>query len=106
MLIGLLVDVDTAASCVNFGAFSAFASVNLCVIHDHLGDRRALQGGAIKLLLAGAGASASIWLLWSLQGTALVVGLIWLTVGCAYLLVHTRRRSARARLSESEKFTS
>jgi len=106
MLIGLLVDVDTAASCVNFGAFTAFASVNLCVIYDHFSVRRVLKGGAIKLLLAAAGASAAIWLLWSLQRTAVVVGLLWLTVGCAYLLVRTRRRAVSARLSESEKFIS
>jgi amino acid transporter len=106
MLIGLVVDVDTAASCVNFGAFTAFTAVNLCVIYDHLGGRRVLQGGAIKLLLAGSGACAAIWLLWSLQRTALVVGLIWLTVGCAYLLVRTRQRSAIARLSELEKLSS
>jgi putrescine importer len=103
MLIGLLVDVDTAASCVNFGAFAAFASVNLCVIYDHLSVRRVLPGGPVKLLLAGAGASAAVWLLWCLQATAVVVGLIWLTAGCAYQLVRTRRRFANARLSESEK---
>jgi putrescine importer len=106
MLIGLLVDLDTAASCVNFGAFTAFTSVNLCVIRDHLSGRRALPGGAVKLLLAGTAASATLWLLWSLQRTALVVGSIWLTVGCAYLLAHTRRRSADARLSESGRSTS
>jgi amino acid transporter len=103
MLIGLLVDVDTAASCVNFGAFAAFASVNLCVIYDHLSVRRVLPGGAVKLLLAGAGAAAAIWLLWSLQRTAVVVGLMWLTAGCAYLLARTQRKLANARLSESEK---
>jgi putrescine importer len=92
MLIGLLVDVDTAASCVNFGAFTAFASVNLCVIYDHFSVRRALPGGAAKLILAGAGAGAAIWLLWSLQWTAVVVGFLWLTAGCAYLLVRTQRR--------------
>ncbi len=106
MLIGLLVDVDTAASCVNFGAFTAFAAVNLCVIYDHLGDRRVLPGGALKLLLAGSGASAAAWLLWSLQKTAIVVGLIWLSVGCAYLWVRLRGNSANRRLTESEKFSS
>jgi putrescine importer len=99
MLIGLLVDVDTAASCVNFGAFTAFASVNLCVIYDHFSVRRALPGGAAKLILAGAGAGAAIWLLWSLQRTAVVVGFLWLTAGCAYLLVRTQRRLSSARLS-------
>jgi amino acid transporter len=99
MLIGLLVDVDTAASCVNFGAFTAFASVNLCVIYDHFSVRRALPGGAAKLILAGAGAGAAIWLLWSLQRTAVVAGFLWLTAGCAYLLVRTQRRLSSARLS-------
>jgi amino acid transporter len=99
MLIGLLVDVDTAASCVNFGAFTAFASVNLCVIYDHFSVRRALPGGAAKLILAAAGAAAAIWLLWSLQRTAVVVGFLWLTAGCAYLLVRTQRRVSSARLS-------
>ncbi len=97
MLIGIVVDVDTAASCVNFGAFTAFAAVNFCVIYDHLGGRRVLPGGSVKLLLAGAGAGAAIWLLRSLQWTAVVVGLIWLTVGCAWLLLRTQRSRARAR---------
>jgi putrescine importer len=102
MLIGLLVDVDTAASCVNFGAFTAFASVNLCVLYDHLGDRRVLPGGTLKLLLAGSGASAAAWLLWSLQRTAIVVGLLWLSVGCAYLWVRMRGRSGKLYLTKSE----
>jgi putrescine importer len=97
MLIGILVDVDTAASCVNFGAFTAFASVNLCVIYDHLSGRRVLPGGSVKVLLAGAGASSAIWLLWSLQRTAVVVGLIWLITGGAWLMLRTRRLSRRAR---------
>lgn len=97
MLIGLLVDVDTAASCVNFGAFTAFAVVNLCVIYDHVSGRRVLPGGAVKLLLAGAGAGATAWLLWSLQRTAVLVGMIWLGVGCAYLLARMRGRSATPR---------
>ena len=97
MLIGLLVDVDTAASCVNFGAFTAFDVVNLCVIYDHVSDRRVLPGGAVKLLLAGAGAGATAWLLWSLQRTAVLVGMIWLGVGCAYLLARMRCSSATPR---------
>jgi putrescine importer len=92
MLIGLLVDVDTAASCVNFGAFTAFASVNLCVIYDHVGGRRALPGGVVKVGLALAGAATSLWLLWSLQRAAVVVGLMWLTAGCIYLVACRRRR--------------
>ncbi len=96
MLLGILVNVDMAASCVNFGAFTAFASVNLCVIYDHCAGQRVLPGGALKLLLAAAGAGASLWLLWSLQWTAIVLGLIWLTAGCSWLLMRTREKFARA----------
>ena len=95
MLIGLVVDVDTAASCVNFGAFTAFAAVNACVIYDRVEGRR-LPGGATKLLLAGAGTIASLWLLWNLQWTAIGVGAIWLSVGCAYLWVRRRRGPTQA----------
>jgi putrescine importer len=90
MLGGLWIDVETAASCVNFGAFSAFLSVNLCVLIDHLGGRRALGGGAGKLLLAGAGAAASGWLLVSLSGTAQTVGGVWLVLGLLYITGLTR----------------
>jgi putrescine importer len=51
MLIGEFVDVETAASCVNFGAFNAFLAVNLCVLADHCSGRRELPGGALKILL-------------------------------------------------------
>lgn len=39
---------------------------------------------------ATLGANASAWLIWSLQRSAIVVGSIWLAVGCGYLLVRTR----------------
>jgi putrescine importer len=44
MLAGEWVDVETAASCVNFGAFSAFLAVNLCVLIDHKSGRDRLPG--------------------------------------------------------------
>ncbi len=90
MLGGEIVDVDTAASCVNFGAFNAFLAVNLCVLIDHWSGRRELPGGGFKLVLAAAAAVACVWLIASLQRTALLVGLAWLAVGLGYLLVRTR----------------
>jgi putrescine importer len=90
MLVGEWIDVETAASCVNFGAFTAFLSVNLCVLFDHVGGRRELPGGWVKLLQAAAGAVAAAWLILSLRRTALVVGLLWLGLGVAYWLVRTR----------------
>jgi amino acid transporter len=90
MLGGEFVDVDTAASCVNFGAFIAFLAVNVCVLVDHFGVRRELVGGGWKLLGSGAGALASLWLLVSLQRTALTVGCLWLAAGLLYLGYRTQ----------------
>jgi amino acid transporter len=89
MLAGEFVDVETAASCVNFGAFCAFLAVNLCVLIDHVSEGR-LAGGVWKLAQAGGGAFTAAWLLASLHRTALTVGLIWLGLGLAYLLFRTR----------------
>ena len=89
MLGGEWVDVETAASCVNFGAFNAFLAVNLCVLVDHAGRRR-LPGGIVKLVQAGGGAIAALWLIVSLHKTALTVGITWLLIGLSYLFVRTR----------------
>ena len=94
MLLGQWLDVDTATSCVNFGAFSAFLAVNACVVIDRVGGKRALNIGVIALAVALVGAAASMWLLFSLSRTALTVGLIWLVVGLVY--VGLRSRAVRA----------
>jgi putrescine importer len=85
MLVGERIDVGTAASCVNFGAFTAFLAVNLCVVVDQLRDRRGQVGGAFRILPAAAGAATTLWLIVSLQRNALIVGSIWLAVGLIYL---------------------
>jgi putrescine importer len=90
MLGGEFVDVDTAASCVNFGAFNAFLAVNLCALADQLLAKRRGAGGAWPLLQAGGGALASLWLLISLQKAALTAGGIWLAAGLVYLAYRTR----------------
>jgi len=91
MLVGDWIDLETAASCVNFGAFTAFLSVNLGVIIDHTRGRKQLPGGAIKLVQASAGALSTIWLLLSLHKNALTVGLLWLILGLIYLPIRTRQ---------------
>lgn len=90
MLGGLWIDLETAATCVNFGAFSAFLSVNLCVLIDHLGSRRQLPGGAAKLLVGAFGAAASAGLIASLGRTAVTVGTLWLGIGLIYSAFLTR----------------
>jgi putrescine importer len=93
MLLGQGLDVDTATSCVNFGAFTAFLSVNACVVIDRVGGRRALNVSVTSLAVALVGAAASTWLIFSLSRTALAVGLIWLAIGLLY--VGLRRQALR-----------
>jgi putrescine importer len=90
MLMGQWLDVDTATSCVNFGAFSAFLAVNACVVIDRVGGKRALSVGVISLAVALVGALASMWLIFSLSRTALTVGLVWLAVGLVYVGLRSR----------------
>jgi putrescine importer len=89
MLGGEGMNIETATSCVNFGAFSAFLAVNICVLIDHLSQRRQLSGGAGKVLVAAAGALASMGLLASLGRIALTVGFAWLAIGLTYIGVLT-----------------
>lgn len=86
-LIALKLDVATSTSFINFGAFLAFTAVNLCVIRQYFLARgtagaMSVLGGVILPVL---GAIADIWLLVSLEKTALVLGLIWFVVGLFYL---------------------
>jgi putrescine importer len=90
MLLGQRLDIDTATSCVNFGAFTAFLSVNGCVVLDRVGGKRALNIGVGALAVAMVGAAASIWLIFSLSRTALTVGLIWLALGLLYVGLRSR----------------
>ena len=84
MLLGQWLDIDTATSCVNFGAFSAFLAVNACIVFDGSFGRRELQAGWPAAGLALAGAVASLWLIVSLSRTALTVGLVWFSLGMLF----------------------
>jgi putrescine importer len=84
MLLGEWLDIDTATSCVNFGAFSAFMAVNACIVFDRGFGRRELRAGWTAAGLALAGAVASLWLIVSLSRTALTVGLVWFSIGVLF----------------------
>ncbi len=91
-LIALKLDVATSTSFINFGAFVAFTAVNLCVIRLYLngkhGDTRmGVIGGLVFPLI---GAAADLWLMASLDKTALIMGAIWFAVGIVYLCWITR----------------
>ncbi|CAM2144069.1 Putrescine importer PuuP [Pararobbsia alpina] len=94
-LIALKLDVATSTSFINFGAFLAFTAVNLCVIRLYLSGQ-AQQGSHRKIGVIGGllfpiiGAISDIWLLVSLERTALVLGAIWFAIGLVYLFAMTR----------------
>lgn len=90
--IGLALDVESAVSLINFGAFLAFTSVNVCVIALYLRRRRsdAPVGALGWVLVPAIGVIIDLYLLFNLSGLAKLLGLCWLALGFLYLLVLTR----------------
>ncbi|MDT7747577.1 MAG: putrescine importer [Pseudonocardiales bacterium] len=91
-LIALFLSVTTSTSFINFGAFLAFTSVNICVIVLYFQLRK--EGKApnpVGFLVAPAiGAVVDLWLLLNLDSTAKLLGLAWLVIGILYLAYLTR----------------
>ncbi|MBB2928746.1 APC family permease [Paraburkholderia silvatlantica] len=86
-LIALKLDVATSTSFINFGAFLAFTSVNLCVIRQYFSGAAGTRGFGFLggLVFPLIGAVTDIWLLCSLERTAIVLGIIWFVLGVVYL---------------------
>ncbi|AHF76098.1 Amino acid/polyamine/organocation transporter, APC superfamily [Sodalis praecaptivus] len=87
-LLALMMNVTTSTSFINFGAFLAFTLVNLSVIgHYYLRLKRRGGWDALRYLVAPAlGALSSLWLLISLDRTAIMLGSAWLALGALRLL--------------------
>ncbi len=80
-------DISTSTSFINFGAFSAFFAVNVCVVvHASRND----EGNRLAVLLGVIGALFCAGLFFSLDGAAIELGLGWLVLGLLYLMVKTR----------------
>ncbi|MFT4465978.1 MAG: hypothetical protein ACMX3H_16885 [Sodalis sp. (in: enterobacteria)] len=75
-LLALMMNVTTSTSFINFGAFLAFTLVNLSVIgHYYLLLKRRGGWDALRYLVAPAlSALSSLWLLISLDRTAIMLG--------------------------------
>lgn len=91
-LLALTLDVLSAASFINFGAFTAFALVNLAVIFQYYlkGQRRHGLDAFWFLLCPLVGLGAILWLMFSLDGTAITLGGLWLACGLGWLAWLTR----------------
>ncbi|HEY0888750.1 MAG TPA: APC family permease [Nocardioides sp.] len=98
ILIGLLastavfLDLYQAASLINFGAFVAFAFVNLSVIFTYVRFLREGRGHSRLgyVVLPALGVVANVWLWLSLESSAKLVGLLWVALGLGFLLWRTR----------------
>ncbi|WP_216897745.1 APC family permease [Nocardia alni] len=91
-IIAVGLNVSESTSFINFGAFTAFTFVNLCVIalslRNHtLNTARGILTGLIAPLI---GAGVDVWLLTNLDNTAIILGVSWLVLGILYLLYLTR----------------
>ncbi len=91
-MLALFLNEESSTSFVNFGAFTAFTFVNLCVIAVFLrGLVKETPGGILLWIVVPAiGAGLNLWLLASLDWQALTAGAVWLTVGIGYLVTLTR----------------
>jgi amino acid transporter len=91
-LLAVALSEEQGASLINFGAFVAFTSVNLCVIATWLRSRGtdAPRSALTWLVLPAIGAAFTGWLLFSLESDAKVVGLVWISIGFVYLIWLTR----------------
>jgi putrescine importer len=92
-LVALKLTVATSTSFINFGAFSAFTFVNICVIAMFIRTTRAGEARpnvVTHVVLPAIGAIVDIYLLFNLEGIAKLLGLIWLACGVAYLTYLTR----------------
>ncbi|WP_217143853.1 APC family permease [Streptomyces sp. AC627_RSS907] len=90
-LTGLDIGLQTATSFINFGAFSAFTMVNVCVVVFYLRNRD-ISGGSLLgyVVVPALGSCVTVYLITQLSSDALTIGLTWLAAGCAYLLWLTR----------------
>lgn len=86
-VIAIFVDVMTAASFINFGAFLAFMMVNIAVINYFWIQQKERSGKAVLgyLLFPLIGLISTFLLFLSLDKLALTLGGIWLIIGISYL---------------------
>jgi amino acid transporter len=106
-LLALRLDVTTSTSFINFGAFLAFSLVNLAVIfHFYLkASHRCLREVLLFLVCPLIGLTANLYLMVSLDHSAILLGLTWLTLGVIYLgkLTHGfRTQPPEVAFSEAE----
>ena len=91
-LTALFVDLDQAASMINFGAFIAFTFVNLSVVFTFFRfmRRRTARAwfGFVLAPIVGAVINVALWV--NLDTVSMIIGACWFVLGLGYLIVKTR----------------
>jgi amino acid transporter len=89
--VGLNLSLQTATGFINFGAFTAFTAVNVCVIAYYLRHRHQHRLGVGRYVVVPViGACVTLYMLTQLSTVSLIIGLCWLAIGAVYLLWLTR----------------
>lgn len=90
-LTALFVDLDQAASMINFGAFIAFIFVNLSVIFVFFRFLKRRSAGAWIgfVLVPAVGVAINVWLWFSLDTTSMIIGACWVVAGFVFLVFKT-----------------
>lgn len=90
-LLALVLTVSSSTSFINFGAFMAFAFVNISVIAQFLRDRGRVDRSPLSWVLQPLiGLGVIIWLFTHLDKHALILGAVWALLGVVWLAYLTR----------------
>ncbi|HEY9576288.1 MAG TPA: Putrescine importer PuuP, partial [Pseudobacillus sp.] len=88
----IFLDLETAASLINFGALIAFTFVNLAVISHYVIKMKRYKSikdfiNYLVFPIVGAGIVVILWV--NLDIHSLILGIIWSVVGMLYLMYIT-----------------
>ncbi|WP_251554658.1 APC family permease [Neobacillus muris] len=91
-LSALFLDLVTATSLINFGAFTAFSFVNLSVMIYYFRNKRQMKATSLLSYVVSPviGLAFIIYLWVSLDLLAIIFGFSWFGIGLVYLLVLTK----------------
>lgn len=90
-LAALFMSLATSTSFINFGAFLGFTAVNVSVIAYYIRNRRREKLNPVFFIVFPViGAAIDLYLWFSLDFLAHLVGGIWVAIGFIYLLALTR----------------
>jgi amino acid transporter len=91
-LIALFLDIATSTSFILFGAFLAFTMVNIAVVAHFASERKAGRSlsAVTHVVFPLIGAIVCAYLLFQLDSTAIMLGLIWLGIGLVVLAIVTK----------------